>query len=62
MKVILPPALSKNAHAISVGTDIGTCRGDQFVRRKVSVSKKSNKPVIRRAYPTHLLAGIAIIH
>ena len=47
--------------ASSVGANIGICKGDQFVPRKVYVSKSRDKPAIMSAYPTHLLGGIAML-
>src|ERR1700733_18552 len=56
-----PTTANEYPSASSFATNIGTCKGDQFVRRKVYVSNRRNKPAIKSAYPTHLLGGIAIL-
>jgi len=56
-----PTAANAYPKASSVGANIGICKGDQFVPRKVYVSKSRDKPAIMSAYPTHLLGGIAML-
>src|SRR5882724_8545080 len=58
---ITPTTTNEYPSASSVETYIGTCRGDQFVRRKVYVSKRRDRPAITSAYPIHLLGGVAIL-
>jgi hypothetical protein len=56
-----PTATNEYPSAISVAANIGTCNGDQFVRRKVYVSNSRDRPATTNAYPTHLLGGIAML-
>src|ERR1700722_5193677 len=56
-----PTTANEYPSASSFATNIGTCKGDQFVRRNVYVSNRRDKPAIKSAYPTHLLGGIAIL-
>ena len=56
-----PTTANEYPSASSFGTNIGTCKGDQFVRRNVYVSNRRDKPAIKSAYPTHLLGGVAIL-
>jgi hypothetical protein len=55
-----PTTANEYPSASSLGAYIGTRKGDQFVPRKVYVSKRRDKPAITSAYPTHVLGGIAI--
>src|SRR5260370_37105498 len=56
-----PTTANECPSASSVGANIGTCKGDQFVRRKVYVSNSGDRPATTNAYPTHLLGGIAML-
>jgi hypothetical protein len=56
-----PVNANKYPSASSLGACIGIRKGDQFVRRKVYVSKRRDKPAITSVYPTHLLGGVAIL-
>src|SRR5580693_6099165 len=56
-----PTTAKRYPSANSFAANMGICRGDQFVLRKVRVSKRSDRPAAKSAYPTHRLGGIAII-
>src|ERR1035438_6654725 len=47
--------------ANSFSAYIGIWSGDQFVRRKVRVSNRRDRPAAKNSYPTHLLGGIAML-
>src|SRR5581483_10137183 len=56
-----PATVKTQPIANSLAAYIGIFSGDQFVRRKVRVSNRKDRPAAKSAYPTHLLGGIAIL-